>query len=78
MIAATFTGLRRYIAFRESRWTELVLRDRLFAHLQRLHFAFHDENQTGELMSRANTDLQQVQQFVVLVNVGHGDAAPGQ
>ena len=67
VVAATFTGLRRYLAFRESRWTELVLRDRLFAHLQRLHFAFHDENQTGELMSRANTDLQQVQQFVVLV-----------
>ncbi len=67
VIAATFTGLRRYIAFRESRWTELVLRDRLFAHLQRLHFAFHDENQTGELMSRANTDLQQIQQLVVLI-----------
>ena len=67
VVAATFTGLRRYLAFRESRWAELVLRDRMFAHLQRLHFAFHDENQTGELMSRANTDLQQVQQFVVLI-----------
>ena len=57
VVAATFTGLRRYLAFRESRWAELVLRDRMFAHLQRLHFSFHDENQTGELMSRANTDL---------------------
>ena len=42
VIAAIFTGLRRYWAFRESRWAEAVLRDRLFAHLQRLHFAFHD------------------------------------
>ena len=67
IVAATFTGLRRYLAFRESRWAETALRDRLFAHLQRLHFAFHDQNQTGELMSRANTDLQQIQQFVVLV-----------
>ncbi len=67
VVAATFTGLRRYLAFRESRWSETVLRDRLFAHLQRLHFAFHDEHQTGDLMSRANTDLLQVQQFVVLV-----------
>jgi ATP-binding cassette, subfamily B, bacterial len=67
VVAATFTGLRRYLAFRESRWAETALRDRLFAHLQRLHFAFHDEHQTGELMSRANTDLQQVQQFVVLI-----------
>jgi len=67
LVAATFTGLRRYLAFRESRWAETVLRDRLFAHLQRLHFSFHDENQTGELMSRANTDLQQIQHFIVLI-----------
>lgn len=67
VVAATFTGLRRYLAFRESRWAETDLRDRLFAHLQRLHFSFHDESQTGELMSRANTDLQQIQQLVVLV-----------
>jgi ATP-binding cassette subfamily B protein len=65
--SATFTGLRRYVAFREARWVEARLRDRLFAHLQRLHFAFHDQAQTGQLMSRANTDLQQVQAFVVMI-----------
>jgi len=65
--SALFTGLRRYIAFREARWVEAHLRDRLFAHLQRLHFAFHDQAQTGQLMSRANTDLQQVQAFVVMI-----------
>ena len=65
--SATFTGLRRYVAFREARWIEAHLRDRLFAHLQRLHFAFHDQAQTGQLMSRANTDLQQVQAFVVMI-----------
>jgi ATP-binding cassette subfamily B protein len=67
LIAALFTGLRRYWAFRESRWAEADLRDRLFAHIQRLHFAYHDRTQTGELMSRANTDLQQIQNFVVLI-----------
>jgi ATP-binding cassette subfamily B protein len=67
LIAALFTGLRRYWAFRESRWAEADLRDRMFAHIQRLHFAFHDRTQTGELMSRANTDLQQIQNFVVLI-----------
>jgi len=67
LVAATFTGMRRYLAFRESRWAETDLRDRMFAHLQRLHFSFHDEAQTGELMSRANTDLQQVQHLVVLI-----------
>jgi ATP-binding cassette subfamily B protein len=67
LFSATFTGLRRYMAFREARWIEADLRDRLFAHLQRLHFAFHDRSQTGQLMSRANTDLQQVQAFVVMI-----------
>ena len=67
LVAATFTGVRRYIAFREARLTEAVLRDRLFAHLTRLHFAYHDGQQTGELLSRANNDLQQIFNVVVLV-----------
>jgi ATP-binding cassette subfamily B protein len=67
VLAALFTGLRRYWAFRESRTVERVLRDRLFAHAQRLHFGFHDRTQTGDLMSRANTDLQQIQNVVVLI-----------
>jgi ATP-binding cassette subfamily B protein len=67
VFAALFTGLRRYWAFRESRWVEADLRERLYAHLQRLHFGFHDRIQTGELMSRSNTDLQQIQNLVVLI-----------
>ena len=33
---------------------------RLVAHLQTLHFAFHDRAQTGQLMAYANTDIQQI------------------
>ncbi|MGK2929359.1 MAG: ABC transporter ATP-binding protein, partial [Acidimicrobiales bacterium] len=65
--AGVLTGCRRYLAFREARLVEKRLRDRLFAHVQRLHFAYHDEVQAGQLMSRGNTDLQQLQAFVVLV-----------
>lgn len=67
VVVGTFTGVRRYLAFREARWIEADLRERLFAHFQRLHFAFHDRAQTGQLMSRANTDLQQIQAFVVMI-----------
>jgi ATP-binding cassette subfamily B protein len=67
VVVGAFTGLRRYLAFREARWIEADLRERLFAHFQRLHFAFHDRAQTGQLMSRANTDLQQIQAFVVMI-----------
>ncbi len=67
LVVGVFTGIRRYIAFREARWIEADLREQLFAHFQRLHFAFHDTTQTGQLMSRANTDLQQIQAFVVMI-----------
>src|SRR4051794_3695961 len=67
IVQAAFTGLRRWWAFRVARWSETTLRDRLFAHLQRLHFAYHDQAQTGNLMSRANTDLNQIQQFLVMI-----------
>lgn len=67
LVQATCTGLRRYAAFRIALRTETDLRQRLFAHLQRLHFAFHDQAQTGQLMARANTDIQQVQTVVILI-----------
>jgi ATP-binding cassette subfamily B protein len=75
VVAGVCSGLRRWYAFREARWSEAVLRDRIFAHLQRLHFAFHDDVQTGQLMSRANTDLQQVQAFVVMIPITISNAA---
>ncbi len=67
VVTALCTGMRRYMAFREARFAEASLRDRLFAHVVRLSFPYHDQSPTGQLMSRANTDLQQVQNFVVLV-----------
>ena len=67
--SAIFAGTRRYMAFREARRTEADLRDQIFAQIQRLHFAYHDRTQAGQLMSRGNTDLQQVQQVVVMIPV---------
>jgi ATP-binding cassette, subfamily B, bacterial len=67
VVAGTFTALRRWVAFKESRWTETWLRERLFNHLLRLHIGYHDRSQTGQLMSRASTDLQQIQGFVVMI-----------
>ena len=67
LLSAVLTGVRRYLAFREARLVEKRLRDRLFAHVQRLHFAYHDEVQAGQLMSRGNIDLQHLQNFVVMI-----------
>jgi ATP-binding cassette, subfamily B, bacterial len=67
VIQGLSSGFRRYCAFRMAYRTETDLRARLFAHLQRLHFAFHDEAQTGQLMARANTDIFQINMVVILI-----------
>ena len=46
---------------------ERDIRMRLVAHLQTLHFAFHDRAQTGQLMAYANTDIQQINNVVLLI-----------
>lgn len=68
-IAGIFTAWRRWFAFRESRLTETKLREQLFAHVLRLHVGYHDHTQTGQLMSRASSDLLQIQGFVVMIPV---------
>lgn len=69
VIAGVFSGWRRYIAFRESRLTETRLREQIYAHIQRLHVGYHDRTQTGQLMSRSSSDLQQIQGFVVMIPI---------
>ena len=64
-----FTAFRRYYAFREARWTETKLREQLFGHILRLHIGYHDRSQTGQLMSRSSSDLQQIQAFVVMIPI---------
>ncbi len=53
-------GVRRYYAFRLSYRAEADLRNRMFEHIQRLAFSFHDVTSTGELMARASSDLSQM------------------
>ena len=69
VLAGTFTALRRFYAFREARWTETRLRERLFGHIMSLHIGYHDRAQTGQLMSRSSSDLNQIQMFVVMIPV---------
>jgi ATP-binding cassette subfamily B protein len=64
---AIATGVRRYAAFAVALSVERDVRLRLVAHLQRLHFSFHDEASTGQLMAYANTDIQQVQNVILLI-----------
>ncbi len=58
------TYMRRMIAGRISLAIEFDLRERIYAHLQRLELGFFDHQQTGQLMSRATVDLQAVRFFL--------------
>jgi ABC-type multidrug transport system fused ATPase/permease subunit len=55
---------RRFISGRQALGVEYDMRNRLYAHLLRLSFGFYDRHQTGQLMSRATVDLQQVRFFL--------------
>ena len=60
---ALLNFLRRWVQARAVTGMELAMRDDLYAHLQRLDAAFHDEWQSGQLLSRATTDLSAIRRF---------------
>ncbi|NIA26237.1 MAG: ATP-binding cassette domain-containing protein [Gammaproteobacteria bacterium] len=62
-------GGRRFFAFSLSYRAETDLRNRLFEHVQRLAFSFHDKVPTGELMSRASSDLSQVRLIFAMMPI---------
>jgi ATP-binding cassette subfamily B protein len=53
----------RYISEVVSQKTCYDIRDALYNRLQRLSFAYHDQAQTGQLMSRATVDVEAVRMF---------------
>ena len=56
--------VRRLVAGKVSLAVEFDLRQRFYAHLQRLDLGFFDSQQTGQLMSRATVDLQSIRFFL--------------
>ena len=73
-LAALCAGLRRFFAFREGRIAEATLRARLFRHLLGLDFSFFDRSSAGDLMSRSNSDLAQIQNFLNMIPFTLGNA----
>ena len=63
-LRAILTVVRRLVAGRVSLGVEFDLRAKIYAHLQSLELAFFDQQQTGQLMSRATIDLQAVRFFL--------------
>jgi len=62
-----FTVLNHYLSSKIEQNMVLDLRSDLFAHAQRLSLTFHDERQTGMLMSQINTQAAAVGNIVMVV-----------
>jgi ATP-binding cassette, subfamily B, bacterial len=55
----------KYLTTSVGQWIMHDLRLRLYAHIQHLSLDFHNQKQTGELISRLTSDIDAVQSFVV-------------
>ncbi|GAA2673683.1 ABC transporter ATP-binding protein [Nonomuraea recticatena] len=56
--------LRRWVQTKPVLGLETEIRDDLYDHLQRLPMAFHSDWQSGQLLSRATTDLSTIRRFL--------------
>jgi ATP-binding cassette subfamily B protein len=71
-IQGSFTFISGALSARTAENIARNLRSYLFDHIQRLTFTYHDQMQTGELISRSTSDVDAVRQFFAdqLVNAG--------
>jgi len=59
-----------YLSQVASQKTSYDIRNALYDHLQRLSFAYHDQSQTGQLMSRATVDVEAIRMFFGMALLG--------
>jgi ATP-binding cassette subfamily B protein len=59
-----FSFLQGFLAERASQGVAFDLRNAVFAHIQRLSFAYYDKVETGQLLTRLTSDVEQVRGFV--------------
>lgn len=64
LVAGIFRYLMRRIIISISRFIEYDIRTSFFAHLERLSPSFYDHQQTGDLMTRATSDIEAVRMVV--------------
>ncbi len=70
LASSAFRGLfaygQGYLSQSVSNLVAYDLRNQVYDHLQKLSFAFHDESETGQLMSRLTVDIEAVRNFITL------------
>lgn len=71
-LQGAFSFLSGWMASKTAEGITLRLRNYLFDHLQRLPYAYHAETQTGDLISRATSDVDAINRFYSEQAIGIG------
>jgi len=75
LLDAICTYAEKYLTTSVAQWISYDLRLTIYAHIQKLSLAFHDNKRTGDLISRVTDDIEAIQSFImngllgVLINV---------
>jgi ATP-binding cassette subfamily B protein len=64
LLSGLFSFLMRQTVVVASRHIEYDLRNRLYAHLQRLSGAFYKRYPTGDVLTRASSDIERVRRYI--------------
>jgi ATP-binding cassette subfamily B protein len=64
LLDAICTYTDKYVTTSVGQWVMHDLRRMLYHHIQRLSLAYHDSKQTGDLISRATSDIDAIQSFI--------------
>ncbi|HEV2426560.1 MAG TPA: ABC transporter ATP-binding protein [Terriglobia bacterium] len=64
LLDAVCSYVEKYFTTSISQWVMHDLRRTLYAHIQRLSLAYHDQKQTGDLISRVTSDIATIQDLI--------------
>jgi len=64
LLDAISTYAEKYLTTSVGQWVTYDLRRGIYAQMQRLSLSFHDQNRTGDLISRVTSDVDDIQSFI--------------
>ncbi|HEX9155185.1 MAG TPA: ABC transporter ATP-binding protein, partial [Nitrospira sp.] len=63
-IGAVCSYTEKYLTTSVGQWVLHDMRSTLYSHIQRLSLSYHDQKQTGDLISRVTSDIDAIQSFI--------------
>lgn len=63
-VSALCSFAEKYLTTSVGQWVMHDLRRMLYSHIQRLSLSFHDQKQSGDLISRVTSDIDAIQSFI--------------